>query len=280
MPTFDRPTGYSFVPGRVYRMPTHFGPALGPRQGVGGATYSAAGEQWTNVSVRFETDPDALRAVMPPSFRIRLPHVTVRFAYGSQVEWLAGRGYHLLAVTAAVTFEGTRDRIDGDLLLVMWENSTEPMLSGREELGFNTVHADIPFPEQGDGTLRCAASWDGCRFAEATVTGLRPAGRVGDDETWAGDGLLSRKYVPRTGVPGVADADYVTFTPPAPGASRVVAKLTGAGEARFNTVTFEDMPTQFPIVNQLAALPSRRVIEATVLVERGASDLSATRIVR
>ena len=76
---------YQFQPGRMYRMPTHFGPSLGPRQGE-------AGRKFANVDS---------------------PKVTAR----------------------SVSF-----------LVVLWENLTDPILTGREELGFSKIYCEIPEP--------------------------------------------------------------------------------------------------------------------------------------
>ena len=58
---------YSFEPGQMYRMPTHFGPSLGPRQGVDGSRYANADSpKKTIYSVRFRTTAEALDKLLPP----------------------------------------------------------------------------------------------------------------------------------------------------------------------------------------------------------------------
>ena len=54
-----------------------------------------------------------------------------------EIEWLAGRGYNTLGVSFPAVFEGEVDRATGSLLTVLWENLTDPILTGREELGFS-----------------------------------------------------------------------------------------------------------------------------------------------
>ncbi len=62
---------YQFEAGRIYRMPTHFGPAPGPRQMpddvVGNAKLSP---QRLSRAVSFLTDPVALERHLPDGFTL------------------------------------------------------------------------------------------------------------------------------------------------------------------------------------------------------------------
>ena len=49
--------------------------------------------------------------------------------------------------------------MDGDYVLVMFENATTPIITGREHLGIPKIHADISAVRTLDsGHLRCEAS--------------------------------------------------------------------------------------------------------------------------
>ena len=76
---------YNFEPGRIYRMPTHFGPTPGPRQWP-----DANGRDWKHsartltVSASFLTDAARLDRHLPEGFTlIGEPVVTVDFHYMS-----------------------------------------------------------------------------------------------------------------------------------------------------------------------------------------------------
>ena len=57
---------YTFQPGKMYRMPTHFGPRTGPRRGPDDRTFANVDTpKTTTVSVSFLTDADALKSALP-----------------------------------------------------------------------------------------------------------------------------------------------------------------------------------------------------------------------
>ena len=89
---------YKLQPGRMYMMPTHFGPATGPRQGPDGRRFDGRDSpRTTSYSVSFLTRPEQLEVLLPMGFRLAGdPVVTVTVSYMTEVEWLAGRGYNTL----------------------------------------------------------------------------------------------------------------------------------------------------------------------------------------
>ena len=85
---------------------------------------------------------------MPPGFSLRYPNIVcLSFIYSTEVEWLAGRGYNLFGVTVPATYNGQQDVVDGDLQLVLWENMADPIITGREDLGFAKVYCELPEPQ-------------------------------------------------------------------------------------------------------------------------------------
>ena len=166
---------YTFQPGSMYRMPTHFGPRTGPRQGPDGGTFANVDTpKNTTVSVSFLTDADALEAMLPECFtRDGDPVVTVFAKYMTQIEWLAGRGYNVLGVSFPAAFAGAEDQVCGPFLTVLWENLTDPILTGREELGFAKIYCELPEPTVLRGAWHCTAAWLGFKFLDLRVTDLR-----------------------------------------------------------------------------------------------------------
>jgi hypothetical protein len=272
------------IPGRMYRMPAVFGPSLGPRQGEDGRKFTSPGSHKTiNRSVSFLTNHDQLEEMLPEGFAVRgEPVATVAASYMTEIEWLAGRGYNTLGVTIPVTFTGKVDRAIGSFLTVLWENLTDPILTGREELGVAKIYCDLPEPRIHQGVTHCTASWMGFKFMDMTLSNLTPAppAQAASSAEPQGDGLLHYKYMPRTGAWGEADAEYVTLTPAATPQRVELGSWHGQGTVQLHRATWEDMPTQYTIVNAFHQLEIKEYRGATVVQSVGAKDLGDQRILR
>jgi hypothetical protein len=86
--------------------------------------------------------------------------------------------------------------------------------------------------------------------------------------------------MPRTGEWGTADACYAVLTPAA-NPNRVIQSMQrGTGEVHFHHAHWEDLPTQYMIVNAIQALPMLEARGATVVKTIGGKDLSDQRILR
>lgn len=268
---------YSFLPGVRYRMPTHFGPSLGPRQGPEGKRYDCKDTpRQTIVRAEFEAPVAQLAPFMPPGFSVRRSEIHFTFSYMTEIAWLAGRGYDTFGVSIPACHAGSVDQINGDLLLVLWENMADPITSGREELGFAKLFCDLPPLRRHDGEIVCEASWGGFRFATLRLAGL---GDVPEAPAEESQGLLHYKYIPRTGAPGEADAAYAVLTPAEGGHLRVESHVAAREAAcAFHHATWEELPTLVHIVNALADVPLGRSIRASITETRGAKDLSDQRI--
>ena len=274
---------YQFQPGRMYRMPTHFGPSFGPRQGEDGRRFANTDSPRTTArSVSFLTNRAQLDALLPEGFTVGAePVVTVTASYITEIEWLAGRGYNTLGVSFPAVFQGRHDYAEGQFLTVLWENLTDPILTGREELGFAKLYCELPEPRVYQGTTHCTASWLGFTFMDMTITNLSqvppaPAGEPTDDGVPRG--ILHYKYLPRTGAWGTADVAYATLTPAAM-PNRVVAEMwQGEGTVQFRRATWEDLPTMVSIVNAFCDLEIKDYRGASVVKTVGGKDLGDQRI--
>jgi hypothetical protein len=281
-------TNYIFVPNKMYRMPTHFGPSSGPRQGENGAKFANKGfPKSKRIEVRFLTDRDKLTRLLPEGFSVGPePVVTVFASYYTEIEWLAGRGYNVLGVTFPAIYKGNRDRARGDFLLVLWENLTDPILTGREELGFAKIYADLPEPRVYQGETHAIASWMGFKFLDLKLDNLtqvtlspspaRESNPEGEELT----GLLHYKYIPKTGEWGAADVAYPVLTPSGGGNGVLHQLWRGQGTVTFHRAKWEDMPTQYSIVNAFADLPIKEYRGASISYSSGGKDLSDQRILR
>lgn len=271
---------YTFTPGRMYRMPTHFGPSLGPRQGPDGRRFACkAGPQTTAYYVRFLGRRDQLEKLMPDCFELDgEPVVTVEYAYMTEIEWLAGRGYAVLGVSFPVAFNGARDHVRGSFLTVLWENLADPIFIGREELGFSKIYCELPPPMVVDGQTHCIASWLDFKFMDMRIRDLKQVSPDAAGAADAGDGILHYRYLPRTGEWGTADVSCPVLTPAAH-PNRVVKEMwAGDGTVEFHGATWNDLPTTYHIVNAFHQLDIVEYRGASMVKSVGAKDLSDQRM--
>jgi len=256
--------------GLIHRMPTHFGPQPGPRQRPGGGRWAAGDAHSSTIWVSYATDAEALTSVLPRGFTLHgHPVVTVEVTMLRALPWLAGRGYNLVQVHVPVRYDG--GEVVGRLELVTWENLADPIISGREELGWNKVYAEIAdLAPDGDRTrLASRASWDGFVFLDVTVEELVDI----EPEAAAPPALplLHWRYLPRSGAWGEPEVEQVTAA--IPSGSRVTRARAGHGNAAFHPATFEQLPTLAHIVNGLARLPVRERVAAGALEAAGFLDM-------
>ena len=62
---------YKFQPGKMYMMPIHFGPSMGPRQGPEGRTFECKDNpKTTSISVSFLTNREQLEELLPERFEV------------------------------------------------------------------------------------------------------------------------------------------------------------------------------------------------------------------
>jgi Acetoacetate decarboxylase (ADC) len=164
-------------------------------------------------------------------------------------------------------YTGKRERIEGSLCLVMWEGFPDAVLTGREELGFPKLFADIPKIHY-EPAARAAAgtvAWLGHRFLDIELQQLTP---VDGDTSLPGSGgpAMYYKYLPRTGYGGRCGEDvaYVTTSLPPPETAGDASpiqlgdcqfkKWSAQGRIRWHRATFEQLPTTFHIINTLAEI--------------------------
>jgi hypothetical protein len=276
---------YEFLPNRMYRMPTHFGPSTGPRQGPDGRKFACKDNpKTTSLAVSFLTNAEQLKALLPPRFELAgEPVVTVQASYITEIEWLAGRGYNTLGVSFPATFCGEQDQVTGSFLTVLWENLTDPIITGREELGFAKIYCELPTPNVLRGSWHATASWLGFKFLDLEINHLR---QLAAEELAApapanrSAGQLHYKYMPRTGAWGTADVEYACLTPAENSNSVVTERWLGDGAVTFQRARWEDMPTQYMIVNTFAELEIKEYRGASVTKSVGGKDLSDQRILR
>lgn len=276
---------YEFDADAMYRMPTHFGPRTGPRRGPDGKRFENRNTPRSTVfSLHFLTDAAQLAQMLPPGFQLEGdPVVTVSASYMTEIEWLAGRGYNTLGLSFPARFQGERDEVSGQFLTVLWENLTDPIITGREELGFSKIYCELPPPAFLRGEYHISASWLGFKFLDIHIDDLRqqsPAAIESEGAKTKSAGSLHYKYMPRTGDWGSADCAYAVLTPAETPHRRVLEHYTAQGQLKFQHARWEDMPTQYNIVNAFADLDIREYRGASMTRTVGGKDISDQRILQ
>ncbi len=89
------------------------------------------------------TDEEMLAQFVPECFEILRPEVVYTFGQLREIDWLAGGRYNVVTADVPVRFNGKRDRLEGNLNLVTWENLATPIIGGREENGVPKIYAEI-----------------------------------------------------------------------------------------------------------------------------------------
>jgi acetoacetate decarboxylase len=262
-------------------MPTHFGPAPGPRQiPASAAVDSTRSPHKTLISASFLTEASALERHTPARFELAgEPVVTIEFHYMTQIDWLAGRGYTMIQLWWPATFVGERDRITGRFLAVMWENLPDPIITGRAEVGQPKLFAEIPDSAFMDGAYHCVASWMGFQFLELRA-GEAAMSIDPPSQHPALEGTLMLKYVPRTGEWGEPEVCQVTFTPSATPDLTVEWSKPATGAITFHRAAWSDLPTMYHVVNALADLPVLAARGASIARTRGGKSYRDTRILK
>ena len=249
-----------------YRMPRVFGALPGPRNVPKDKQNLPDNQTELVIAVTALTDSKLLQELLPPDCTLDgEPLLTVSMTFKSNIGWLAGRGYSILRTSFRIAYESkTRGRLTGNFIPVLWENLADPIMTGREELGYAKIYAEMPAPVVIGDTYSAVATWQGFRFFEIDATDLSETSALPEPS-----GAFHYKFVPRTGSLGQADAAYLEYAPPNQlatgyGGLKVTRRMLGKGNFKFHRARWEDVPFQYPIINALAALPVLETRDASV----------------
>jgi acetoacetate decarboxylase len=185
-------------------MPLIMGPVAARSKG---STY----ERVEMLALQYQTDYDAVKALLPECYDpTDDPTVTIAFCFYDGVDFMAGGGYNIVLVLLAAKFGGETDKLEGDYVLVIMENDTVPIVTGRELLGAPKIYADISAPDvAADGSFRCQAHLWGHLLLRAefgpmnkqNIVVRRIGGRMLSTRPW-----MTYKYIPSLN--GKPDAAY------------------------------------------------------------------------
>ncbi|GHJ83751.1 hypothetical protein NliqN6_0153 [Naganishia liquefaciens] len=283
--------------GLYHRQPVGFGPASGPRQGPDGKRFTTWGESEVHLtSIVYDCERASLQALLPTGYEIdtEISQPTVLFEAMNlrNLPWLAGRGYNTFGVYANdVVCKNSKEPVKASYLLVLFENCCDPIITGREELGFPKVWAELPDPITEDGKLIHTASWLGTEFIKLSVPNIEERPIEESPSMFKRpytmptvEGLLHHRYVPSVGEPGKHDASYPIFVPGAGDRKPPITRFATMSESTVQDCRleitrhpWERLPTIGNIVDGLANLQLGKVREFAHQTIAGAGDVAGTR---
>lgn len=257
------------------RMPTIFGPTGNPRYSpVSHIKYNPADnhKRFTAYAV-FRTTREAIKELLPQNLEpVGEPVISFEFAYMTEIQWLAGRGYNMLQIKipAKTTESFDGEAITGWFQPVIWENMCEPIISGREDIGWSKIYSELPPPRQSNGVWSFISSWDDFKFIELELHDLEKT----DTSPASLLPLMHHKYIPAMCQPDKSEVDYLAVTPKGgPSLQIIEHKIASHAKLVINPASWEDMPTQFQIVNALAAIPLLDTVRAGLFKSKGGNNL-------
>jgi hypothetical protein len=229
---------------------------------------------WLALQMRYVTDAEALAAILPSAFvPAREPIVSISCMAATQVEFMAGRGYNILAVNLAAEFHGRKDHLVGSYAAALWENDAIPIIIGREMLGTPALYADIPEPHHDRYEWSFQCSLFGNKMIEVVISDPSPVAPEAlqaieqelNANTWMG-----WKSIPKADRSG-ADVSYATSIPIR---YHLRQGWVGRGRHTFHATRWEDVLMSHPAMEALRTL---RVVEyCDAHVGIGSSDLLLT----
>lgn len=287
----------------IWRMPTSFGPMPGPRQDFHGRPRDGSKATFKTASVKFKSSRTLLQNLFPTEKLKFASSDTVAYATFAatqldNLEWLGGRGYsHFGLYIHGVQYtKDNGETTTGTYLPILFENLADPILSGREELGFPKLFADLDV-QHDDTTWSLSASWMGSHFASLTLSepsedltngADAPVPAQGQAPPVEADaGLFFHKHIPATGSISSKDRSqpdlaYTAFLPHDADAKTVEKKVVKTLKAKgarisFDALDWKALPTLHHVVARLKEVPVYEVVEAKIVEGTGVSDVSAVR---
>ncbi|WP_373839595.1 acetoacetate decarboxylase family protein [Methanospirillum sp.] len=254
----------------TYMMPVHFGGNVFSKE------YKAQ-QKATTLMMTFETDRAVLEQYIPEELELLAPEVQVGFTRLSEINWLAGGQYILVAVSAPVRFNGKKDNVDATFPLVVWENLTDPILTGREQTGIPKIFADIGDLHVFQSHYATSISYGGNTFL--TMKFVSEGLMTGRDLEQARSDLRSLdnigwRYIPKVGAPGADLSQFIYF----PQWLEVEKVYAGKGTFQWTELSQMQNPRQYHIIKALASLPVKKVIYSALAEGEIFLDTSMSRV--
>lgn len=206
------------------------------------------------------------------------------------MEWLGGSGYkHLgLYIHGVEYLKSDGEVVSGTYMPILFESLTDPIVSGREELGMPKLYSSIDVYRGGTESYRINTGWQGSMWGNFVLQGLKPVDG-GDPSVMTGkisgeddDGILVYRYLPKVGRgnKGQSADEHGVFVPykedmPQPQTDRVWK----ASKASFkiDAMDWNALPTLHHVIARLQEIPVYEIVGAKVVEGHGVPDVGAAR---
>ena len=222
--------------------------------------------------IPYKTDAEILRKLMPEQFEISdEPTIYVNYACNKNIDWLAGRNYNLISISVEAIFSGDIDEITASYNLVMWENLTDPILTGREMQGIPKIYADIDDISYDNNSANVCMSHFACPILDISISDtLQLDKKVVDQVVKEKSDMQSFGY---RYIPNVNPAlPPVLVEPILHTSQNIFTEMSlGKGLVNWHSSSWEQNPTQSHIINKLKGLPILEYEDA--VMTRGATNL-------
>ncbi|KAL2784515.1 hypothetical protein BJX66DRAFT_348237 [Aspergillus keveii] len=278
------------MPNPYWRMPIAFGPMPGPRQTHLGVPRDGTNSTFTTASIKFKTSRTVLQNLFPPGrkgWRFTAPE-TVAYASFSQttlgkMEWLGGSGYrHIgLYIHGVEYVKEDGSVVQGTYLPILFESLTDPIVSGREELGMPKLYTSVDIYRRSN-SYRIRTGWEGAlwgNFLLEDLVEVNPSTTTGALSGEADAGILAYKYIPKSGRENknIAAEEYAIFDAfakavPTPQPQKVWT--TKKASIQIDPLDWEQLPTLHHIISRLAEVPVFEIVGAKVVEGTGVPDVS------
>ena len=264
------------------RMPLGYGPSPGPRQDAQGRPYSGWPESTSEVyTVTFRAPLSQLMALLPHEcFSIAgaatddSALASFKFTKLVNLPWLAARGYnHFGLYIHDVTCRSKDEDIQGSYLSVLFENMADPIITGRDELGYAKLFATLD-DTRNSRSLSLKMGWEGAQWGHLVIRDLEKVPQEKIDNHYLIKPLFHYKYFPRTGDVGAADIEYPTVTPGRLQRLREVFEAKPENvELNFESLGWSELPTLHHIVEKLASIRILRIESVRFEIQQGGDDV-------
>ncbi len=249
---------FKFEDNKCYAMPAHFG----------GSIYDPNQALYYHDSVcliyTYTTDGDKLASYLPEGFELIRPQLNIQYAQSREIDWMAGSSYNLVQVGVPARFNGQRDQVEGQFVLVIWENKTAPILGGREQTGMPKIYADIEDLHIFQQSYFTNVSYEGYTFLQLEMVREQPVeGRLLAEMKvlFAETKPFGWRYIPKVGGPGADLSQPILY----PQGFEVNSAWMGRGTVRWTGLKPEHNPMQWHIIKALAELPMIEMAPVTIV---------------
>ncbi|ESZ93892.1 hypothetical protein SBOR_5713 [Sclerotinia borealis F-4128] len=253
------------------RMPVSFGPNPGPRQNLNGKPRKPLKATYKTSYITFKTYKSYLSTLLPSDdFQIVTEDMWATATFSTtrlgNLEWLGGRGYSMFGLYVhnvvhkgpSETGSDAATELKGDLLPVLFENMADPIITGREELGFSKVFATLDEKAESTSSFMLSAGWEGTEFCRLTLNDLE---ETPDADSVLQTPVMHYKVIPSSMNKG-QDADYATIYPSIPSAEGEKRWKAGKSEIVFTDLEDRELEMTFPtLTNIIKGLRSVKVVE-------------------